>query len=243
MPGRWRSWVWLALAAPTTIVFSLLGMLLFAAPFRVRYGVITTWTRLAIWWLRIACGIGFTVEGREHLPAEGAAVILAKHQSAWETMAFQLIFPPQVWVLKQELLRIPFFGWGLRMLEPIAIDRAAGRKAVVQLIRQGRDRLQRGIWVVVFPEGTRVAPGEHGRYKSGGAVLAVNAGVPVVPVAHNAGLYWPRDGGKRPGTIRVVIGPAIQTAGREAEAVNAEAEAWIEGCMPRLLGAEGEQKP
>ncbi|AOV15873.1 acyl-phosphate glycerol 3-phosphate acyltransferase [Acidihalobacter aeolianus] len=234
--GRWRSWLWLALAAPTTIIFSLLGMALYAAPFQVRYAVITRWTRLAIWWLRVTCGIGFAVEGRENLPVEGAAVILAKHQSAWETMAFQLIFPPQVWVLKQELLRIPFFGWGLRMLEPIAIDRAAGRKAVVQLIRQGTERLQRGIWVVVFPEGTRVAPGERGKYLSGGAALAVSAKAPVVPVAHNAGLYWPREGGKHPGTIRVVIGPQIATEGRTPDEVNAEAEAWIENCMPHLLG-------
>lgn len=238
--ARFRSWLWLALAAPSTILFSLLGLLLFAAPFKVRYAVITRWTRFAVWWLRVTCDLDFRVEGAEHLPV-GAAVILAKHQSAWETLAFQVIFPPQVWVLKRELLRIPFFGWGLRMLEPIAIDRSAGRKAVVQLIRQGRERLSRGIWVVVFPEGTRVAPGEHGRYKSGGAVLAVNAGVPVVPVAHNAGLYWRRDGGKRSGTIRVVIGPLIETAGRESDAVNAEAEAWIEGCMPGLLAEEKSQ--
>lgn len=233
-----RYWLWFSLAGPSTILFSLLGMALYAAPFTVRYAVITRWTRFAIWWLRITCGLDFKVEGQENLPAEGVAVILAKHQSAWETMAFQLIFPPQVWVLKRELLKIPFFGWGLRMLEPIAIDRSAGRKSVVQLIRQGKDRLSRGIWVVVFPEGTRVAPGEHGRYKTGGAVLAVNAGVPVVPVAHNAGLYWRQAEGIRSGTIHVVIGPLIQTVGRDADEVNNEAETWIEGCMPRLLKAE-----
>lgn len=234
-PSKLRSWLWLFLAGPSTIIFSLLGMVLFAAPFNVRYAVISRWTRFAVWWLRITCGLDFEVEGVENIPTDGAAVILAKHQSAWETLAFQLIFPPQVWVLKRELLNIPFFGWGLRMLEPIAIDRAAGRKAAIQLIQQGSDRLRRGIWVVVFPEGTRVAPGEHRRYKSGGAVLAVNAAVPVVPVAHNAGLFWPLDGVKRPGTIRVVIGPLIQTVGRNPDEVNADAEAWIEGCMPRLL--------
>lgn len=227
--------LWLLLAAPATIPFSLLGIFLYPMPFSVRYAVITRWTRLSLWWLRVVCRLKFQVEGRDHLPTGGAAVILAKHQSVWETLAFQLIFPPQVWVLKRELLRIPFFGWGLKALEPIAIDRNAGRKSAVQLIQQGRDRLQRGIWVVVFPEGTRVRPGEHRHYKTGGAVLAVKAGVPVIPVAHNAGSYWPSKGeGIRPGTIRVSIGPLIETHGRTADEVNAEAEAWIEGRMADL---------
>lgn len=236
MLRRLRVGLWLFLAAPATIPFSLIGISLLAAPFRVRYGVITCWTRLVLWWLRIICGLSFHVEGLEYLPAEGAAVILAKHQSAWETLAFQVIFPPQVWVLKRELLRIPFFGWGLKALEPIAIDRGAGRKSAVQLIQQGRDRLQRGIWVVVFPEGTRVKLGEHRRYKTGGAVLAVKGGVPIVPVAHNAGLYWQsKGGGIRPGTIQVAIGPLIETDGRNPDEVNAEAEAWIERRMVDLL--------
>ncbi len=159
--------------------------------------------------LKHLCGLDYRVEGREHLPG-GAAIILSKHQSAWETIAFQEIFPPQTWVLKRELMWIPLFGWALALLRPIAIDRSAGRKAIEQVIEQGRERLQSGIWVVVFPEGTRVAPGTRKRYGMGGAVLAAETGYPVVPVAHNAGSFWPRRGFlKRPGTVRVVIGPVI----------------------------------
>jgi 1-acyl-sn-glycerol-3-phosphate acyltransferase len=166
-------------------------------------------------------------------------VILAKHQSAWETIAFQQIFPPQTWVLKRELLWIPLFGWALALLRPIAIDRGAGRVAIEQVIEQGRERLQSGIWVVVFPEGTRVAPGTRRRYGIGGAALAAASGYPVVPVAHNAGSFWPRRGfRKRPGMIRVVIGPVIDSHGKTAEEIRRQAEEWIENTM---AGLEGKQ--
>jgi 1-acyl-sn-glycerol-3-phosphate acyltransferase len=168
------------------------------------------------------------VEGREHLPAK-PAVILAKHQSAWETLAFQEIFPPQVLVLKKELLWIPFFGWGLALMSPIAIDRANGRAALRDIARRGRERLAQGFWVVIFPEGTRVRVGEKRAYRQGGAWLAAQCGVPVVPVAHNAGRLWPRNAFlKRPGNITVRIGPPIPTSGRDAKQISADAEAWIE---------------
>jgi 1-acyl-sn-glycerol-3-phosphate acyltransferase len=156
-------------------------------------------------------------------------VILAKHQSAWETMAFQLLFPPQVLVLKRELLWIPFFGWGLALMSPIAIDRSRGAAALRSIARRGRERLEQGFWVVVFPEGTRVRPGERREYHLGGAWLAVASGAPIVPVAHNAGLLWPRNAFvKRPGVVTVRIGPPIDTRNRDAQTVNSLAESWIE---------------
>ncbi len=205
-------------------------------PFATRYRLISAWARFQVFMLKHLCGLDYRVEGREHLP-RGAAIILAKHQSAWETIAFQEIFPAQTWVLKRELLWIPLFGWALALLRPIAIDRRAGRRAIEQVIEQGRERLQSGIGVVVFPEGTRTPPGRRGRYAMGGAVLAAETGYPVVPVAHNAGSFWPRRGFlKRPGTIRVVIGPVIDPRGKTAEDIRRLAEEWIEGKMPDLEG-------
>ena len=208
--------------------YALVALATFPLPRMWRYRVISGWSRLNVWLARAILGIDWRVEGREHLP-DRPAVILAKHQSAWETMAFQLIFPPQVHVLKRELLWIPFFGWGLALMSPIAIDRSRGARALRAIARRGRERLAQGFWVVVFPEGTRVRPGERRAYQLGGAWLATAAGAPVVPVAHNAGLYWPRHAFlKRPGTITVRIGPSIDAASRDAKAVNQLAETWIE---------------
>jgi 1-acyl-sn-glycerol-3-phosphate acyltransferase len=210
-------------------------LLTFPLPPLVRYRIITRWTHFHVWLLGALCGLRYHVEGREHLPRHGTAIILAKHQSSWETLAFQVIFPPQVWVLKRELLWVPFFGWGLALTQPIAIDRGAGRRAVQQIIEQGRQRLDTGRWVVVFPEGTRMAPGHQRRFGIGGAALASATGYPVVPVAHDAGHYWPRRGFlKKPGTIRVVIGPAIDSHGRTPEEINHLAETWISETMARL---------
>lgn len=212
----------------STLIIAPLAVLTFPFPFATRYAFITQWARFNLWWLRATCGLRYQVHGRDNIPA-GNAIVFCKHQSAWETLALQNIFPPQVWLLKRELLWVPFFGWGLAMLEPIAIDRRAGRKAVEQLVRQGIERLADGRWVVIFPEGTRVAPGHTGRYGIGGAALAASSGYPVVPVAHNAGEFWPRRGFlKRPGTITVVVGPAIDSRGKDAETIKEEAKAWIE---------------
>jgi len=218
----------------STVLFAIPSILTYPLPFRYRYGFISQWTRFNIWWLRITCGLSFTVEGREHIPSV-PSIIFCKHQSAWETLALQLIFPPQVWLLKRELLWIPFFGWGLAMLDPIAIDRKAGRQALKMLLEQGKERLATGRWVVIFPEGTRVPPGEHRPFQFGGAKLAEHTEAPVVPVAHNAGYFWPRRSFlKRPGTIRLVIGPSIATAGRKAAEINADAERWIRDQMEHL---------
>ena len=208
--------------------YAVLTLLTFPLPPLTRNRIISGWSHLMVWLARVLCGIRWRVEGLEHLP-QRPAVILAKHQSAWETMAFQIIFPPQVYLLKRELLWLPFFGWGLALTSPIAIDRSRGTAALRRLVRLGRDRLERGFWVVVFPEGTRIPPGERRKYQPGGAMLAEHSGAPVVPVAHNAGLLWPRNAFlKRPGMITVRVGPTIDSTGRDAKTINSLAEKWIE---------------
>ena len=224
-----------------TLVFAVLALFVAPFPFTVRYRVISQWARFNLWWLTLTCNLRYRVEGAENIPARNG-IIFCKHQSAWETLALQCIFPPQVWVLKRELLWIPFFGWGLALLEPIAIDRDSPRRALRQLLEQGAQRLAAGRWVVIFPEGTRVPPGEHRPFQSGGALLAARTGYPVVPVAHNAGEYWPRRSFlKYPGTIRVVIGPPIESAGRSAQEINREAEDWIRARMAEISAQERDQ--
>ncbi len=226
-----------AIQAVTTVVFSFLILLAAPIPRLPRYRLITVWGRFVIWLARVLLGIRYRIEGLEHLPTV-PSVVLAKHQSAWETIAFQQIFPPLSFVLKRELLFIPFFGWGLALFSPIAIDRAAGREALKQIEERGRQRLRQGFWVLIFPEGTRMPPGERGRYQIGGAWLAAKAGVPAVPVAHNAGELWPKHAFiKYPGTITVRIGPPIATTGRKPAEVLAETEAWIEAQMKQLPDA------
>jgi 1-acyl-sn-glycerol-3-phosphate acyltransferase len=242
---RWelilRSLLFALLMVPSTVVFGAASLFTFPFPFEVRYRFITGWTRLNLWWLKKTCRLDHRIHGLENLPSRNA-VILCKHQSAWETMALQSIFPPQVYVLKRELLWIPFFGWGLSLLDPIAIDRKAGRKALQQLLVQGTQRLKAGRWVVVYPEGTRVQPGQKGTYSIGGAWLAAHSGYPVVPVAHNAGEFWPkRSFIKYPGIIDVVIGPPIASEGRKAGEINTRAEQWIEQTVARISRAEREK--
>ena len=217
-----------------TLVFAPIAIAAVVLPYRVRYRIVVRWAHLMIWWLGVTCGLRHEVCGLEHIPAT-PTIILAKHESAWETMALQAYFSPQTWVMKRELMRIPFFGWGLATLRPIAIDRSAGKNAMDQVVAQGRVRLADGTWVVIFPEGTRVAPGARRRYGSGGAMLAAKTGTPVVPVAHNAGDYWPRNGFiKRPGTIELAIGPPIDSTGRSASEINALAEQWIESTVQAI---------
>lgn len=216
--------------------YALIALASFPLPRMARYRLISAWSRMILWLAWLLCGIRWKIEGRKHLPDE-PAVILSQHQSAWETLAFQEIFPPQVMVLKRELLWIPFFGWGLALMSPIAIDRGRGLSALRQMARRGRVRLEQGFWVVVFPEGTRVRPGARRRYQLGGAWLAAHAGAQVVPVAHNAGRFWPRNSFlKYPGRVTVRIGPPIDSRGRKPEEINAMAEEWIETQQKSLDG-------
>lgn len=218
----------------TVILWALISLPSFPLPLRWRYWWITRWCAIVAVMVRYIGGIRIEINGLENRPAF-PGVIMAKHQSAWETLNLLPWFYPQSWVLKRELLRIPVFGWGLARLDPIAIDRRATRESLRQVVRQGTEKLRQGRWVVIFPEGTRVAPGERGRYQQGGALLACQAGVDVTPIAHNAGEHWPRKGWRvNPGIIRVEIGPRIPTAGRTPAAVNHDAEAWIESAMQRL---------
>ncbi len=233
-----RALLFYAGLAVSTLILAPVCVLSLPMRFGLRYRVVSIWVHFNMWWLAKSCRLTHRVEGLENVP-DTPAVVLCKHQSAWETIALNLIFRPQVWVLKRELLCIPLFGWALAALRPIAIDRSAGLSAIEQVIRQGRERLAAGCWVVVFPEGTRVAPGERGRYRFGGAKLAQRTGCPVVPVAHNAGDYWPRNSFlKRPGSIRVVIGPPITSERRRAVDINRLAEEWIESTVARIRSEE-----
>lgn len=243
MPALRATMFYLGMATATPVV-TLIGACMLLAPFRWRFAVVSRWAAFNLWWLGVTCSLTFEVTGRENIPAQ-AGIILCKHQSAWETLALQLIFPAQAWVLKRELLWIPIYGWGLATMNPIAIDRSAGVRALRQLVRQGRKRLADNIWVVIFPEGTRVAPGQRGTYQPGGGVLAAETGRPVIPVAHNAGWFWPRNSfRKRPGHIRMIIGPPIESAGKSAKEITALAEQWIEaavaGLAPRQPAEERE---
>ena len=214
--------------------FAVLALFTFPLPPDVRYRIITSWSRLIVWGADRICGIRYRVLGAEHIPAP-PVIVLAKHQSAWETLAFQAIFPRQTWVVKRELLWVPFFGWGLAMLSPIAIDRASGARALRQLLDQGRERLERGLCIVMFPEGTRMAPRTRGPYHAGGAWLAAQTATPVLPVAHDAGTRWPRKAFlKYPGFITVSIGAPISPQGVTHEQLIRKVEDWIESEMERL---------
>lgn len=204
---------------------------------RAAYAFCMGWCRFAIWWARVSCGIRFEVTGLEHVPA-GACVVLAKHESAWETLFLQTVFAPSTTVLKRELLSIPFFGWALRLLSPIAINRGEPAQALKAVLRQGEQRLADGRRIIIFPEGTRALPGEQLPYNVGGAMLASRSGVPVIPVALNSGDCWPRGTLiKQPGTIHVVIGAPINSTGVPAKVLNARVRDWIEAERARLGSA------
>ncbi len=218
----------------STVVVALVLILMAPTPFVWRSHFARGYAAYNVNMLKWMCGIDYKVEGRENIP-DGSAIIFCKHQSTWETYALQLLFPPQCWVLKRELMWVPFFGWGMAMLRPISIDRSSGRKAIKQITEQGIQRLEDGIWIVIFPEGTRVPPGVHKRWGVGGSLLAAKASVPVVPVVHNAGEFWGRGSFvKRSGTIHVIIGEPIQTEGLSASEINQRGEAWMDEAMARI---------
>lgn len=223
----------------TTAVYA--PLVVAAAPFgfRLAYGVSRRWSATQLFLLRACCGLTWEIRGRENIPP-GPAIVMCKHQSAWETMALSQVFPPQVWVLKQELLRVPIWGRALAALEPIAIDRSAGRQAIKDMARVGGERLRDGLWIVVFPEGTRIPVGETGRYLPGAANLAVANDTPAVPVAVNSGLFWPRSSlQKFGGKVVLEIGPPISPTDKSAREVTDEARTWIETKTAELLAEAG----
>jgi 1-acyl-sn-glycerol-3-phosphate acyltransferase len=210
-------------------------------PFARRFALARVYARSVLRVLKWSCGLDYRIEG-EPLPA-GCHIALWKHSSSWETVAMMVVFPRQVWVLKRELLWIPVLGLALRQLHSIAIDRKAGHSAVAQVIEQGKARLAEEDWVIIYPEGTRMPAGVTRRYGVSGTLLASETGKLIVPVAHNAGFFWPRRGLlKRSGTVRVVIGRPVAVAGRDVRLVNEEIQQWIEATV-RTLEPGGIERP
>ena len=218
----------------SVVPFSL--VLIIVRPFgsNASYKIGYTWAFMIARACKVLCRLDFTIEGAEHIPKKNCVVFI-KHSSAYETITQNLLVPRQTWVLKRELIWAPFLGWALACLQPIAINRGAHRAAVKQVIKQGTARLAEGLWVVIFPEGTRMCAGESRRYGISGTLLAQEANTVILPIAHDAGYYWPRRGlRKRPGTIRFVIGPPVDPAGRDPREVNEEIQGWMEGKIAEL---------
>jgi 1-acyl-sn-glycerol-3-phosphate acyltransferase len=232
---RLRSALYMTVLIVTVIPYSM-GVVLWSwLPWPRRYWMILGWTGFAVWCGRWICGLQYEVRGRENLPDE-PAIVMCKHQSAWETLFLTILLPrPLSYVYKRELHWAPFFGWALASLRMIHINRSRGSDAFEQVVEQGTRRLAEGTWIVIFPEGTRTAPGAPPRYKTGGARLAARTGATLIPIALNSGETWPRRSFvKMPGTITVSIGPPIRAEGRSAEELARLSEAWIEDEMHRI---------
>ena len=234
-----RSALYLLGQVVSAVIICILALICLPLP-RLRDRVIISWARFNLWTLRILCGLSYRVRGKENIP-DRASIIISNHQSACETLVFQMVFPALSFVLKKQLLWIPFFGWGLAAYRPIAIDRSKKTRALDQLITQGKERLEDGRWLVIYPEGTRMQPGHPGKFQIGGAMIAAKSAAPIVPIAHNSGVFWPKRGFlKYPGVIDMVIGPAIQSDGKKARELNAEAETWIKQTLETLPAARNE---
>ena len=229
-----RNLLFLLFQLVVTPFYAAAFLLMFWLPRVPRYMIARSWCKVNLYAARALCGVRWQVIGQENIPT-APHVIMCKHSSTWETLALNLYFPPLSFVAKKELLKIPFFGWGFALSSPITIDRKAGRDAMTEMAAQGRARFAQGFWIVVYPEGTRIPVGTRARYKTGGARLAQALGVPVLPIAHNAGYLWPKGIlGKKPGTITMSIGKPVATAGVELPALTSAVEAWIEDEVARL---------
>lgn len=228
--------IWWLFFTLTTIIFAPLVILFSIISFNTAYQTALGWSRFNIYSLGWFCGLRFKVEGKEHIPdTERGYVMMSKHQSTWETLALSFTLPPHVWVYKKSLQFVPLFGWALWSVRPIAIDRSGGQTTLEQVLEQGKDRIDKGICIMIFPEGTRVVAGTKKRYKQGGSALAVHAKTPVLPVAHNAGHFWPRTQFiKNAGVITIRIGPVVSSDGKTAEELNDEVEQWIEAQQVEL---------
>lgn len=229
--------LFLSMSILATIVFAPAVLACVILPFHVRYGAARLWAKFVLKLAELCFGLHVQVQGLEHIRNIPAAVVLSNHQSAWETLAFRCFLPQQTSLFKQSLLWIPFWGWAMATLKPIAIDRNSKQSALRKLIKNGTEALKEGLWVVVFPEGTRRSVGDMGAFSAGGAMLAQKSGFPVVPIAHNAGLFWPRYSFlKYPGTIVVKIGVPIHCEGRKVAEINQEAELWIKQALTEIGG-------
>ena len=223
------AFMWLSIPFATALF-----LLLYPIHYQSRSKIIAVWSKVCLSVLTFFCGLKFEISGLENIPQK-PCIIFCKHQSTWETMALQLYFTPQVWILKKELLWVPFFGWTLASMKSIAIDRSSGKKALKQIVEQGKQRLDEGTWVVIFPEGTRTLPGKKPNYKIGGAMLAKQSGYDVLPIAHNAGEFWPKGQYiKKSGTIKMVIGPVIKSSELKTKEINQQAEEWIESTLSEI---------
>lgn len=227
-----RSLLLVLLIGLATFIWAPLCFLFAPLPYNQRYYWTSRWNAFVIWAAKHVCGIRYEIKGFENLP-DAPVILLSKHQSAWETIFYLYFMPrPLVYVFKKEILYIPFFGWGMALLRMIPIDRNKGKDAFAQIIEHGRKRLADGQWVIMFPEGTRIPVGEKGKYKGGGARLAVETNTVVVPLAMNSGEYWPKNSFiKKPGTITVSIGKPISPQGLTHIELMQQVENWIESEM------------
>ena len=230
-----RSLLFIGFAGAVLAIFALARLRLFWAPKRVHWAITLAYCHVAVWAGRFFCGLDPEVEGLENLPDE-PCVIMIKHTSTFETYWHVTVFPKTTWVIKREVMYVPIVGWAMKLaLDPIFINRGSGRSAVKQVIGKGKKKLAEGSWVTIFPEGTRMPPGETRRYGVSGAALARDAGCKIIPVAHNAGDYWGRRSViKRPGKIRCVIGPPIDPSGRDPKETNLIVQDWIESKMREI---------
>lgn len=230
-----RSLIFFIFSTIAICTYSMVVAFTFWLPLSVRHSEIRVFLRFYFYMLKLICRINYQIEGLEHIKGMNSGIVLSKHQSMWETFFLPLIFHNPAVISKRELLWIPFFGWGFAATGPITINRSSRSSAMQQIIKKGKQYLDSGRWVLVFPEGTRVPYGKVGQYKLGGARLAAATGYPVVPVAHNAGRFWPkRSFIKYPGTIRVIIGPPIDSSNKTPEEVLTHAKTWIEETMKKI---------
>ena len=235
-----RSLIYTVMLFLTTAFFAIVVIVFMWLPPARLYAVPRTWARLNLWLLKTLCGLDYRIEGAEHLP-DVPFISMWKHSSTWETIAQMLLVPRASWLLKREILWVPLLGWAIARFKPIAIDRKAGGTAVNQVVTQGRERLSEGLGVIIYPEGTRVAPGETRKFGMSGALLASQSGAPLVPIAHDSGYYWRRRGLlKRPGTIRVVIGPPLDPRGLEPREITERAKEWVDSTVAELARQQGQ---
>ena len=233
-----RSFVFLLYQTLVTPVYAAVMVVLFWIPRVPMYRIAASWCHTNLLGARWICGIRWRAIGCENIPQgpdRAPHIVMSKHSSTWETLAQTMYFPPLAYVAKKELLSIPFFGWGFALASPITIDRKSGRTAMQQIAAQGSERFRQGFWIAVYPEGTRIRAGTRAKYKTGGARLAIDLGVPIIPIAHNAGWIWPKGVfGKRPGTVTISFGKPISPEGKDPQALTAEIETWIENEVARL---------